>query len=289
MDKDVVYWIIIGCLAVLIIKQLCEELYAIRKSDTKQEVNNQWCSIIDTILIYSTFIALYATGTLGIIYNHISNYISWGLEWPHFIWAEAGFLLIVILIFIVASLPAILLRIVTCKYNMNKVIEEICSVFSLIIWIPIAMGYILLIEVGPVWSLIPFVLVLFSIGAHHNLRHALTWEKILWFILQSVGIVGMGFIAYGLMQCGALSESMGLNNISYAANLVLIVVIFTIPVDFIVAILDRVSPTALIFPSDTKQCKEPHQADASEESVDSQDSHSDKSERNEEKSHELKE
>lgn len=292
MDKDVVYWIIIGCLVISMIEWLCKELYAIRKSDTKQVLNNQWCNVIDTIFVHSTFIALYATGTLGVIYNHASNYISWGLGWSHFIWAESGFLLIVILIFRVASLPTSLLRIITNTDNLKGVVRKcpafFLSVLASFFLVACGVGYIFLIEAGRVWSLIPFVVVIVSI-IDENFGHAeLARKTILWFIIQSVAIAGMGFIAYELMRCWALSESMGIDNFSYAVNLVLIVVIFNISVDCIAAILDRFSPTTPISPSDTEQCEGPHQADISEDSADSRDSHSDKSEGNEKELHELK-
>ena len=65
MGSGIVFWIVCGCL----IFSLCESLWrsslAIRNSETKQDVSDRWCGLIDNVFVYSTFIALYATESFG--------------------------------------------------------------------------------------------------------------------------------------------------------------------------------------------------------------------------------
>ena len=113
MNSYIVFWIVCGCLVFSFCRSLWCSFRAIRKEETKEDVNDRWCGLISNVFVYSTFITLYATEYLGYIYDWVYEFIRWGLGWEFFIWTEAAFLLVVILILITASLPASILRVIT--------------------------------------------------------------------------------------------------------------------------------------------------------------------------------
>lgn len=264
MGTELAFWIVCGCL----IFSLCESLWwcfrAIRKSETKQEVNDRWCGIVDSVFVYSTFIALYMTETLGYIYDYIYEFF----EWHQFVWSEGVFLLAVILIWIVASLPASILRVITSPDRTKEVLKEELSELYKLFLVPFAIGYMFLIEAGPIWALIPFLLGLLPLGlsiadATNNFRHTITWRMMLWTAFQAIIVLGVGIMARELMGCWQLSEAMGLYDYSYAANLISIVIIGSVIVEFLFAADEHFKPKMYIpmSPSDIDEWKEKHQAE----------------------------
>ena len=107
MGSGIVFWIVCGCLIFSLCESLWRSFRAIRKSETKQDVSDRWCGLIDNVFVYSTFIALYATESFGYIYDYVYEYFYWHLGWHHFVWSEGTFLLVVIIIWILASLLAL--------------------------------------------------------------------------------------------------------------------------------------------------------------------------------------
>lgn len=264
MGTELAFWIVCGCL----IFSLCESLWwrfrAIRKSETKQEVNDRWCGIVDSVFVYSTFIALYMTEILGYIYDYIYEFF----EWHQFVWSEGVFLLAVILIWIVASLPASILRVITSPDRTKVVLKEELSELYKLFLVPFAIGYMFLIEAGPIWALIPFLLGLLPLGlsiadATNNFRHTITWRMMLWTAFQAIIVLGVGIMARELMGCWQLSEAMGLYDYSYAANLISIVIIGSVIVEFLFAADEHFKPKMYIpmSPSDIDEWKEKHQAE----------------------------
>ena len=267
MGSGIVFWIVCGCL----IFSLCESLWrcfrAIRKSETKQETNDRWCGIVDSVFVYSTFITLYATGWLGQIYDYIYEHFYWELYWHHFVWSEGVFLLAVIIIWIVASLPASILRVITTPGKTKEILKEELSELYKLFLVPFAISYMFLIEAGPIWALIPFILGLFALVAFiieaNEFRHMITWRMMLWTAFQAIIVLGVGIIARELMGCWQLSEAMGLYDYSYAANLISIVIIGSVIVEFLFAADEHFKPKMYIpmSPSDIDEWKEKHQAE----------------------------
>ena len=87
------------------------------------------------MIVYSTFIVLYATETLSYIYD----YFYWHLEWHHFVWSEGMFLLDVILLWIVASLPASILRVITSPDRTKEVLKKELSELYKLFLVPVAL------------------------------------------------------------------------------------------------------------------------------------------------------
>ncbi len=269
MGSSIVFWIVIGCL----IFSLCESLWlnfqAIRESETKQDVNHGWCAVVNNVFVYTAFITLYATKSLGDIYFRIYEYFYWDFAGSHFIWSEGSFLLAVVLIWIVASLPALILRIITTTSNTGKIIRrELAKFFYMMALIPLGIGYMFLIETGPIFALIPFLLGLLPLGfsitdATNNFRHTITWRMMLWTASQAIIVLGVGIMARELMGCWQLSEAMGLYDYSYAANLISIVIIGSVIVEFLFAADEHFKPKMYIpmSPSDIDEWKEKHQAE----------------------------
>ena len=269
MGSSIVFWIVIGCL----IFSLCESLWltfqAIRESETKQDVNHGWCAVVNNVFVYTAFITLYATKSLGDIYFRIYEYFYWDFAGSHFIWSEGLFLLAVVLIWIVASLPALILRIITTTSNTGKIIRrELAKFFYMMVLIPLGIGYMFLIEVGTIWSLVPFLLGILPLGlsitdATNNFRHTITWRMMLWTASQAIIVLGVGIMARELMGCWQLSEAMGLYDYSYAANLISIVIIGSVIVEFLFAADEHFKPKMYIpmSPSDIDEWKEKHQAE----------------------------
>ena len=179
MNSYIVFWIVCGCLIFSFCSSLWWSFQAIRKEETKQDVNDRWCGLINKVFVYSTFIALYATESLGYIYDYVYEYFFWHLRWRHFVWSEGAFLLVVIIIWILASLPASILRVITSPGRTKEVLKEECSDLYKLTLVPFGIGYIFLVESGPIWALIPFLLGLIVllasiIEANNNFRHMIT-------------------------------------------------------------------------------------------------------------------
>ena len=271
MISEVIFWVVIGCL----IFSLCESLWlnfqAIRESEKKQDANHGWCAVVNNVFVYTAFITLYATKSLGDIYFRIYEYFYWDFAGSHFIWSEGTFLLAVVLIWIVASLPALILRIITTTSNTGKIIRrELAKFFYMMALIPLGIGYMFLIEAGTIWSLTPFflgliVLIALIVGANNNFRHMITWRVMLWVSLQAIVVLGIGMMARVLMHCSELSYAMGLYDYSYAANLISIVIIGSVLVEFLFAADEFFKPKMYLpmSPSDIEVWKEKHQAEVS--------------------------
>ena len=197
MESGIVFWIVCGCLIFSLCESLWRSFRAIRKSETKQDVSDRWCGLIDNVFIYSVFIALYATELFSYIYDYVYEYFYWHLGWHHFVWSEGAFLLVVIIIWILASLPASILRVITSPGRTKEVLKEECSELYKLVLAPFGIGYMFLIEAGPIWALIPFLLGLIAlvasiIEANNNFRHMITWRVMLWTSIQAVVVLGVG-------------------------------------------------------------------------------------------------
>jgi hypothetical protein len=186
------------------------------------------------------------------------------------VWSEGVFLLAVILIWIVASLPASILRVITNPDRTKEVFKEELSELYKLFLVPFAIGYMFLIEAGPIWALIPLLLGLLPLGlsvtdATNNFRHTITWRMMLWTAFQAIIVLGVGIMARELMGCWQLSEAMGLYDYSYAANLISIVIIGSVIVEFLFAADEHFKPKMYIpmSPSDIDEWKEKHQAELS--------------------------
>lgn len=270
MESCIVFWIVCGCL----IFSLCESLWwnfrAIRKSKIKQEINDGWCDLINNVFVYSTFIALYSTESFGYIYDYVYEFFNWHLEWNHFIWSEGAFLSVVILIWIIASLPASILRAITVPDRTKEVLKEKCFELYIFALVPCGIGYMLLIETESIWSLLPFFLGLIPlvasiIEANNNFRYMITWRVMLWTSLQAIVVLGVGLTLKELMHCRQFSEAMGVYRDSYAANLISIVIICSIAFDFLFTVDKYFRPNLYLpmSPSDIEDWKEKHKTELS--------------------------
>ena len=270
MGSGIVFWMVCGCLIFSLCESLWRSFRAIRKSETKQDVSDRWCGLIDNVFVYSTFIALYATESFGYIYDYVYEYFYWHLGWRHFVWSEGAFLLVVIIIWILASLPASILRVITSPGRAKEVLKEECSELYRLVLVPFGIGYMFLIEAGPIWALIPFLLGLIAlvasiIEANNNFRHMITWRVMLWTSIQAIVVLGVGITLRELMQCWQFSEAMGLYDYSYAANLISVVIICSVAFEFLFAADEYFKPTMYLpmSPSDIEDWKEKHQAELS--------------------------
>ena len=269
MGSCSVFWIVCGCLIFSLCESLWRSFRAVRNSETKQVVSDRWCGLIDNVFVYSTFIALYATESFGYIYDYVYEYFYWHLGWRHFVWSEGAFLLVVIIIWLIASLPASILRVITSPGRTKEVLKEECSELYKLVLAPLGIGYMFLIEAGPIWALIPFFLGLFalvvSIIEATEFRHMITWRMMLWTAFQAIIVLSVGIMARELMGCWQLSEAMGLYDYSYAANLISIVIICRVAFEFLFAADEYFKPTMYLpmSPSDIEDWKEKHQAELS--------------------------
>lgn len=267
MESGIVFWIVFGCLTFSLCESLWRNFRAIRNSETKQDVSDRWCGLIDNVFVYSTFITLYATESFGHIYDYVYEYFYWDLGWHHFVWSEGAFLLAVVIIWIIASLPASILRVITSPGRAKDVLKKECSALYRFVFVPLGIGYMLLIEAGPVCALLPFllgliVLVASIIDANNNFRHMITWRVMIWTSLQAIVVLGVGIISRELMDCWQLSEAMGLYDHSYAANLISIAIICSVAFESLFAADEYLKPTMYLpmSPSDIEDWKEKHQA-----------------------------
>ncbi len=279
MDSKIVFWIVCGCLIFSLCESLWRSFRAIRKSETKQDVNDYWCDMINSIIVYTSFFALYVTESFGYIYNSISDYIYWELEWEYFVWSEGAFLLAIILIWMAVSLPAFVLKVITSPGRAKEVIKDECYGFYTLALIPLAIGYIYLIDAGSMWALIPFFLGLIPlvssiIDANNKFRYLITWRMMLWTSIQAILVIGIGMIAIDLMNCCQLSYAMGLYEFSYAANLISIVIIGSLVLELLVAADRYFKPKMYIpmSPSNIEEWKEKHQAELMDAPDDKNDS-----------------
>lgn len=275
MNSFVVFWIVCGCLIFSFCRSLWCSFRSIRKGESKEDVNDRWCGLISNIFVYSTFIALYATESFGCIYDYVYEYFYWHLGWHHFVWSEGTFLLVVIIIWILASLPASILRVITSPDKTKEIIKEECSGLYVLFIVPFAIGYMFLIEAGPIWALIPFILgfialVASIVNATNNFRHMITWRVMLWTSIQAILILGIGIMARELMSSWQLSEAMGLYDLSYAANLISIVIIGSVIVGSLFAADEYFKPELYLpmSPSDIEEWKEKHPEELSNTSID---------------------
>ena len=275
MGSGIVFWIVCGCLIFSLCESLWRSFRAIRKSETKQDVSDRWCGLIDNVFVYSTFIALYATESFGYIYDYVYEYFYWHLGWHHFVWSEGTFLLVVIIIWILASLPASILRVITSPDKTKEITKEESSGLYVLFIVPFAIGYMFLIEAGPIWALIPFILgfialVASIVNATNNFRHMITWRVMLWTSIQAILILGIGIMARELMSSWQLSEAMGLYDLSYAANLISIVIIGSVIVGSLFAADEYFKPELYLpmSPSDIEEWKEKHPEELSNTSID---------------------
>ena len=275
MNSYIVFWIVCGCLIFSFCSSLWWSFQAIRKEETKQDVNDRWCGLINKVFVYSTFIALYATESLGYIYDYVYEYFFWHLRWRHFVWSQGAFLLVVIIIWILASLPASILRVITSPGRTKEVLKEECSDLYKLTLVPFGIGYIFLVESGPIWALIPFLLGLIVllasiIEANNNFRHMITWRVMLWISLQAIVVLGIGIILRELMQCWQFSEAMGLYDYSYAANLISIVIICSVVFEFFFAADEYFKPEMYLpmSPHNIDDWKEKHPEELSGSSID---------------------
>ena len=216
------------------------------------------------------FYSLYATESFGYIYDYVYEYYYWHLGWRHFVWSEGAFLLVVIIIWILASLPASILRVITSPGRAKEVLKEECSELYRLVLVPFGIGYMFLIEAGPIWALIPFLLGLIAlvasiIEANNNFRHMITWRVMLWTSIQAIVVLGVGITLRELMQCWQFSEAMGLYDYSYAANLISIVIICSVAFEFLFAADEYFKPTMYLpmSPYNIEDWKEKHQAELS--------------------------
>lgn len=270
MGSGIVFWIVCGCLIFSQCESLWRSFRAIRNSETKQDVSDRWCGLIDNVFVYSTFIALYATESFGYIYDYVYEYFYWHLGWRHFVWSEGAFLLVVIIIWLLASLPASILRVITSPGRTKEVLKEECSELYKLVLAPFGIGYMFLIEAGPIWALTPFLLGLIAlvasiIEANNNFRHMITWRVMLWTSLQAIVVLGVGITLRELVQCWQFSEAMGLYDYSYAANLISVVIICSVAFEFLFTADEYFKPTMYLpmSPYNIEDWKEKHQAELS--------------------------
>lgn len=272
MASDIVFWIVCGCLIFSLCESLWRYLHAMRNSETKQEVNDRWCGFIDDVLVYATFIVLYATESFSFIYYWVCEYFNYcEFGWSYFLWCEGAFVLAVVLIWIAASLPASILRVITSSDNTKEIIKTECFELFRLALVPLAIGYMMLIEAGPIWALIPFFwgllcLVVLIVDATNNFSYLITWRMMLWVSIQAVAVLCMGIVARELMSCWQFSEAMGLRDFSYAANIISIVIIGGVVVKFLFAADEHLKPKMYLpmAPSNIKEWKEKHQTELTE-------------------------
>ena len=71
MSEFVVYWIVLGCLAISAVYSIVEDFILIRKSDSAERSNRLWCELVNDICVYGIFISLYATRCFVEIYEYL--------------------------------------------------------------------------------------------------------------------------------------------------------------------------------------------------------------------------
>ncbi|MBO5854480.1 MAG: hypothetical protein J6Q61_07065 [Bacteroidales bacterium] len=164
---------------------------------------------------------------------------------------------------------------ITSPGRTKEVLKEECSDLYKLTLVPLGIGYIFLVESGPIWALIPFLLGLIVllasiIEANNNFRHMITWRVMLWTSLQAIVVLGIGIILRELMQCWQFSEAMGLYDYSYAANLISIVIICSVVFEFFFAADEYFKPEMYLpmSPYNIDDWKEKHPEELSGLSID---------------------
>ncbi len=220
MDEIVVYWIVLGCLAISAVYSIVEDFILIRKSDSAEKSNRLWCGLVNDICIHGAFITLYATKCFGEIYEYLYCYYGQYLRFM----SEFIFILIILLIWIAARIPSDMLNIITSPKPMSTMKEKLKD---MLLQIPLILpfgGYIMFVVVGPIWAMIPAVFaVLVVIGimldSTYKYRNIITVKLILWVSASSITLLGLGLIAYYLTSGYIFSAAMDICPASYAANL----------------------------------------------------------------------
>ncbi len=218
MNKFVVYWIVLGCLAFSAIYYIVEDFILIRKSDSAEKSNKLWCGLVNDICVYVAFITLYATRYFVEIYE----YLYYGQR-LHFM-TEFIFILIILLIWIVARIPSDLLNIITSPKPMRTMNERLKGKLLQVPLILLFGGYILLVSQGTIWALIPavfavLVVIVIMLDSAYKYRNIITVKLILWVSAVSITLLGIGLIAYDLTSGYIFSAAMDIYPASYAANL----------------------------------------------------------------------
>lgn len=265
MENSIAYWVVSCALILSMFFSMCYGFRAIIKCTSNTELNSKWCYIIDSIFVYLTFIVLYMTGSLGEIYDSVSDYLYSTMGWNSYIWIEAGFLLIVIAIWIASSLPGIVMRIITSG-QIRKAIKDECEIFWRLFLTIVAVGYIFLIEMGPFWAIIPFIVgVIYSLGISvyeydNSFQYIITWKIMIWSAAQTIAVLGMGLIARELMKSWLLCDAMGTYDFSYGANLLSLVFMGNLIIWLFETAQKYLQPTLFIpmAPSDIEKWKEIH-------------------------------
>lgn len=54
MGSGIVFWIVCGCLIFSLCESLWRSFRAIINSETKQDVSDRWCGLIDNVFVYFT-------------------------------------------------------------------------------------------------------------------------------------------------------------------------------------------------------------------------------------------
>ncbi len=220
MNEIVVYWIVLGCLAISAIYSIVEDFILIRKSDSAEKSNRLWCGLVNDICVYGIFISLYATKCFGGIYEYLYYYYGQHL---HFM-SEFIFILIILLIWIVAGIPSDLLNIITSQKSLVTIKEKLEDMLLQIPLVLLFGGYIILVAAGIIWALIPAVfavlaVIVIMLDCAYKYRNIITVKLILWVSVVSITLLGIGLIAYDLTSGYIFSAAMDIYPASYAANL----------------------------------------------------------------------
>lgn len=218
MNEIVVYWIVLGCLAISAVYSIVEDFILIRKSDSAEKSNRLWCGLVNDICIHGAFITLYATRYFVEIYE----YLYYGQR-LHFM-SEFIFILIILLIWIATRIPSDLLNIITSPKPMSTMKEKLKD---MLLQIPLILpfgGYIMLVVAGPIWAMIPavfavLVVIVIMLDSAYKYRNIITVKLILWVSVVSITLLGIGLIAYDLTSGYIFSAAMDIYPASYAANL----------------------------------------------------------------------
>lgn len=105
-----------------------------------------------------------------------------------------------------------------------------------------------------------YIALVISIVEANEFRHMITWRMMLWVSLQAIAVLGVGIMARELMSSWQLSEAMDLYDFSYAANLISIVIIGSVVVEFLFAADEYFKPKLYLpmSPPDIEEWKERH-------------------------------
>ena len=220
MNEIVVYWIVLGCLAISAVYSIVEDFILIRKSDSAEKSNRLWCGLVNDICIHGAFITLYATKCFGEIYEYLYCYYGQYLRFM----SEFIFILIILLIWIAARIPSDMLNIITSPKPMSTMKEKLKDMLLQIPLVFLFGGYIILVAAGIIWALIPaafaiLAVIVIMLDNAYKYRNIITVKLILWVSVVSITLLGIGLIAYDLTSGYIFSAAMDIYPASYAANL----------------------------------------------------------------------